>query len=88
MVRFQEIRKVIGEKFKGDMLYAGVVGSCLVERRSDVDIIVIVRKELHPTLFHFPENISALAFDVSWLDYKKHEAQPIGLVPSILFKAL
>ena len=66
----------------------GIVGSYLANRNSDIDIIAVVRNELPPTLFHLPEKISVLAFDVSWLNYETHEARPMGLVPSILFKTL
>lgn len=88
MVRLEKIREKVGKKFRGDLLYAGVAGSYLIKRRNDVDVTVIAKSELPPTLFYLPKNISVLAFDISWLSYERHEREPTGLVPSILFKTL
>ncbi len=88
MLNSERIRKIIDEELGADLLYAGVVGSSLVNRHTDVDVIAIVRDELPPSLLHLPEKISVLALDVSWLNYESHEIMPTGLVPGVLFKAL
>jgi hypothetical protein len=72
-----------------EVRYAGINGSCLVSNRnSDIDIIAVVEYELAPVLFHPRDKVSILAFDSSWLSYRKHEEHPVGLVPSVLFKSI
>lgn len=85
---FKILKDVVVESLS-EIRYAGITGSCLVSHRnSDIDIVAVVEQDLNPTLFHPFEKVSILAFDLSWLSYKKHMERPVGLVPSVLFKSL
>lgn len=88
MLNPERIKEIIDEELGVDLLYAGVVGSSLVNRHTDVDVIAIVRDELPPSLYHLSDRISVLAFDASWLNYEIHERMPMSLVPSVIFKTL
>lgn len=88
MLNSGRIKKIIDEEFDVEVLYAGIVGSSLIHRHTDVDVIAIISDESAPSLSHLSHRISVLALDASWLNYEIHESTPVGLVPSVLFKAL
>jgi hypothetical protein len=70
------------------VIYAGIVGSSLeVERETDLDVVAVTSSGRIPKLIH-EGDVSVLALDEEWLLYDKHEKEPVGLVPSVLFKAI
>ncbi len=71
------------------VVYAGVTGSSVCGRHTgDVDVVAVVEGVRNPTLTHHPHRISLLTFDRRWLTYEKHGREPVGLIPSILFKTI
>lgn len=84
----QKIKHVVLDSLP-DTIYAGITGSFFaLNRATDIDIVAVVDDEFEPLLLHPERGISILAFDTSWLTYKKHEEKPFGIVPSILFKSI
>ena len=70
------------------VIYAGIVGSSVVaERGTDIDVVAITSREAHPRLIH-EKDVILLLLGKEWLSYDKHEKEPVGLVPSILFKSI
>ena len=70
-----------------EILYAGVVGSSLVRKGRDIDVVAISKGSDEPSLFH-RGNVSVLLLGKDWLTYQKHRKLPTGLIPSILFKSI
>lgn len=89
----EEIKKAIqivcNEYDWEDIIYAGIVGSSLITQKAhDIDIIVITTTSPDtPSLVH-QHPFSFLVMKRTWLRYEKHNKQPVGLIPSILFKSL
>jgi len=83
------IETVCNEYYWEDIVYAGIVGSSLITSKAhDIDIIVITTKiPEDPSLIH-QHPYSFLVMNRTWLTYEKHNKQPVGLIPSILFKSL
>ena len=70
------------------LIYAGIVGSSLeVKRATDIDVVAVTSSAVTPKLIH-EGDVSVVRFGEEWLSYVKHEKEPVGLVPSILFKAI
>ena len=73
----------------GDVAYAGVTGSSAAGRTStDVDVVAVVEGQREPTLSHGRCRVSVLSFDRSWLSYCRHLEDPVGLIPSVLYKSI
>ena len=89
----EEIKKAIqivcNEYYWEEIIYAGIVGSSLITPKAhDIDIIIITTKSPNaPSLVH-QHPYSFLVMNRTWLRYEKHNEQPVGLIPSILFKSL
>lgn len=82
------IRDIIRGKAE-EIVYAGITGSSLSTKKAgDVDVVAVLRKQDNPALTHPAPSVSLLAFDTTWLTYEKHLENPVGLVPSILFKSI
>lgn len=81
-------RETLRRLYPHSVIYAGIVGSSVVaERGTDIDMVAITSREAHPRLIHEKEVIMLL-LGKEWLLYDKHEKEPVGLVPSVLFKAI
>ena len=81
-------RETLRRLYPHSVIYAGIVGSSVVaERGTDIDVVAITSRDVHPRLIHEKEVI-ILLLGKEWLSYDKHENEPVGLVPSILFKSI
>ena len=72
----------------GDVIFAGIVGSSVINRKnSDIDLMIITKDYPDRPCLIKENNVSYLVFNKNWLKYDIHLKNPTGLVPSVLFKS-
>ncbi len=72
----------------GGIIYAGIVGSSIIDRKySDIDLMIITKGHPDYPCLIKENNVSFLVFNKNWLKYDIHLKNPTGLVPSVLFKS-